>query len=71
MFFMTIQSTHAKEPLIVLSILSLTVNLAVLSLQIYPMVKTKRNPPKGELYIDSIHYQNILSENDLNEQTIS
>lgn len=45
--------------LFVVSLLALLVNIAVFVYMIYRVTKTKRNPYKGELYVDHKKYQEI------------
>lgn len=48
-----------------LSVLAFIVNLAVFIYMIYKIVKTKRNPYKGELYVDLKAYETNLKANGL------
>lgn len=54
-----VDSTYNPNVYFVVSFLALAVNIAVLVYMIYKVVKTKRNPYKGELYSDLKAYQNI------------
>ena len=57
--------THNTAPMIVLSILSICANVGVLVYEIITIVKTKRNPIKQELYVDSKPYKDIINANNL------
>ncbi|MDF2945209.1 MAG: hypothetical protein K0S01_4067, partial [Herbinix sp.] len=48
-------------PLFLFSFLALAANVAVTIYMIYKVVKTKRNPYKGELYVDLKKYQEVKS----------
>ncbi len=63
--FFDIVPTHSTTPMLILSILSLSANLAVLGYEIYTIYKTRRNPLKEEIYIDLAKYKEILEVNDL------
>ena len=54
-----VASTYNETPLFVWSLLALLANVAVFAYMIYKAVKTKRNPYKGELYIDLKKYQEV------------
>ncbi len=55
----TIVSTYNPTIYTIVSALALAVNVAVIGYMIYKVVKTKRNPYKGELYTDLKAYQKI------------
>jgi len=63
--YFSITSTLETAPLVVLSVLSLSANVAVLVYQIYQMNKTKRNPLKEELYQDLASYHSVIHANKL------
>jgi len=63
--YFSITSTLSSAPMILLSVLSLSANVAVLCFQIYQMRKTKKNPLKEELYIDLKSYRKVLASNNL------
>lgn len=48
--YFDIISTNQAAPKYLLSILALTINLAVLAFEVYTVVKTKKNPFKEDLY---------------------
>jgi len=52
-------STYEEAPLFIFSFLALVANIAVALYMIYKVVKTKRNPYKGELYIDLNKYREV------------
>lgn len=54
-------STYNTTALTIWSFAALIVNLGVLVFMIYKTIKTKRNPYKGELYIDMKRYQQVKS----------
>ncbi|HOK43149.1 MAG TPA: DUF5692 family protein [Thermoclostridium caenicola] len=54
-----VASSYNEVPLFIVSLLALLSNIAVLVYMIYKVVKTKRNPYKGELYTDLRGYQQI------------
>ncbi|BCN29381.1 DUF5692 family protein [Anaeromicropila herbilytica] len=54
-----VSSTYNKTPLFIASLLSLSVNIAVLVFMIYKTTKTKRNPYMGELYVDMKKYKEV------------
>ncbi|MHB8131147.1 MAG: DUF5692 family protein [Mobilitalea sp.] len=54
-----VASTYKEAPLFIFSFLALVVNIAVIVYMIYKVVKTKRNPYKGELYTDLKKYQEV------------
>jgi hypothetical protein len=54
-----VASTHNETPLFIFSFLALTANIAVTVYMVYKIVKTKRNPYKGELYTDLRKYKEI------------
>lgn len=54
-----VASTYNETPLFIISLLALLSNIAVLVYMICKIVKTKRNPYKGELYTDLRMYQEI------------
>lgn len=54
-----VASTYKEAPLFIFSFLALTANIAVIVYMIYKVVKTKRNPYKGELYTDLKKYQEV------------
>ncbi|MGB7595925.1 MAG: DUF5692 family protein [Erysipelotrichaceae bacterium] len=51
--------------MILLSILSLSANVAVLCFQIFMMKKTKKNPLKEELYSGLKSYTEVMVANNL------
>ncbi len=63
--FFSITTTHNAAPMYILSILSIIANIAVISYEIKTIIKTKRNPLKEELYIDTKAYKDILVANNL------
>ncbi len=54
-----VASTYNPAPLFIFGLLALLSNVAVFIYMIYKVVKTKRNPYKGELYIDLKGYQEV------------
>ncbi|NLU52909.1 MAG: hypothetical protein GXX10_08625 [Clostridiaceae bacterium] len=54
-----VASTYNETPLFIFGLLALLSNIAVFIYMIYKVVKTKRNPYKGELYTDLKAYQEI------------
>jgi hypothetical protein len=54
-----VKSTYNETIYFILGLLALLVNVAVVAYMIYKVVKTKRNPYKGELYTDLKAYQEI------------
>jgi hypothetical protein len=56
----SIVPTHETLPKLVLSLVSLTVNLGVLTYQIHTVIKYKRNPFTKELYTHTTAYQKLL-----------
>lgn len=56
-----VTSTYNKTPLFIFAFLSLASNIAVIIYMIYKVAKSKRNPYKGELYIDLKEYKEIKS----------
>lgn len=63
--YFDIVATNNAAPKYMLSILALAVNLGVLAYEIYTIKKTKRNPFKEELYVDTKAYQAVLEANNL------
>jgi hypothetical protein len=57
----SVESTHNPNSLFVWSLAALLANVAVFVFMIYKVVKTKRNPYKGELYVDMNKYQEVKS----------
>lgn len=59
-----VASSYNKTPLFAFSFAALAANVAVVIYMIYKVVKTKRNPYRGELYTDLKEYREIkaLSE---------
>jgi hypothetical protein len=51
--------------MLILSIISIVFNLGVLVYEIKTVIKTKRNPLKEELYVDTKPYQDIMEANNL------
>lgn len=56
-----VSSTYNTTALTIWSFAALLVNIVVLVFMIYKTIKTKRNPYKGELYIDMSRYQEVKS----------
>lgn len=54
-----VSSSYNSVPLFVVSFVALVSNIAVLAYMIFKVVKTKRNPYLGELYIDLKEYKEI------------
>ncbi len=54
-----VESSYNSTIYTILGVLSLAVNVAVVGYMIYKVVKTKRNPYKGELYTDLKAYKDI------------
>lgn len=54
-----VKSTHNATPLFVTSLVALIANIIVFGYMVYKVVKTKRNPYKGELYTDLKCYQEV------------
>ncbi|WP_461205693.1 DUF5692 family protein [Clostridium sp. DL1XJH146] len=54
-----VSSTHNTAPLFAFSLAALLANIAVFVYMIYKVVKTKRNPYLGELYIDLNKYKEV------------
>ncbi|MDF2540203.1 MAG: hypothetical protein K0S76_3224, partial [Herbinix sp.] len=54
-----VASTYHEVPLFIFSFLALAANVAVAVYMIYKVMKTKRNPYKGELYVDLKKYQEV------------
>ncbi len=63
--YFDIVSTHAIAPKYLLAILALVFNLAVLGYEIKTIIKTKRNPLKEELYVDTKAYKDNVTANNL------
>lgn len=63
--YFNIVSTHADAPKLVLSILAIVFNIGVLVYEIKTIMKSKRNPIKEELYVDTKAYKDILVANKL------
>lgn len=63
--YFDIVSTHAVAPKYLLAILALIANVLVLAYEIRTIIKTKRNPLKQELYVDTKAYQDIINANNL------
>ena len=61
----SIVPTHNAAPMLILSIISIVFNLGVLVYEIKTVIKTKRNPLKEELYVDTKPYQDIMEANNL------
>ncbi|WP_061996246.1 DUF5692 family protein [Clostridium sp. ATCC 25772] len=59
-----VRSSHNSTALFIVSLIALIANIAVFIYYVYKIVKTKRNPIKGELYTDLNSYKEIkaLSE---------
>jgi hypothetical protein len=55
----TVKSTNNPTILFIVSFLALASNVAVAAYMIYKVAKTKRNPYKGELYVDNSEYKAI------------
>ncbi|ARC86121.1 putative membrane protein [Clostridium argentinense CDC 2741] len=56
-----VSSTYNTTALTIWSFAAVLVNIVVLVFMIYKTIKTKRNPYKGELYIDMRRYQEVKS----------
>lgn len=54
-----VASSYNEVPLFIVSFLALASNVAVIIYMIYKVVKTKRNPYRGELYVDLKEYKEI------------
>lgn len=54
-----VRSSHNTTALFIVSLVALLANIAVFGYYIYKILKTKRNPIKGELYTDLKAYQEI------------
>ncbi len=54
-----VSSTYSESMLFLCSFLALAMNVVVLAIMIFKVLKTKRNPYKGELYTDTKYYQSI------------
>ena len=54
-----VESSYNPTIYTILGVLSLAVNVAVVGYMIYKVIKTKRNPYKGELYTDLKAYKDI------------
>ncbi len=54
-----VASTYNETPLFIFSLLALLANIAVAIYMIYKVIKTKRNPYKGELYTDLNKYHEV------------
>jgi len=54
-----VASTYNETAMFVVSFLALASNVAVIVYMVYKVVKTKRNPYKGELYIDLKEYKEL------------
>lgn len=54
-----VSSTYNETPLFIFSLLALLANIAVVIYMIYKVMKTKRNPYKGELYTDLNKYNEV------------
>ena len=54
-----VSSTYNETPLFIFSLLALLANIAVAIYMIYKVMKTKRNPYKGELYTDLNKYNEV------------
>ena len=63
--YFDIVTTHNVAPMYILALLSIIINVSVLVYEIRTIVKTKRNPLKQELYIDSKSYECVLEANNL------
>ncbi|PAT01335.1 hypothetical protein CI105_07085 [Candidatus Izimaplasma bacterium ZiA1] len=63
--YFSIVSTHLDAPKLFLSILAIIANVGVLIYEIKTIKRTKRNPLKEELYVDTLAYKEILKANNL------
>ncbi|EOR21149.1 hypothetical protein A500_14173 [Clostridium sartagoforme AAU1] len=54
-----VSSTYNETPLFIFSLLALLANIAVAIYMIYKVIKTRRNPYKGELYTDLNKYHEV------------
>ncbi len=63
--YFDIISTNQAAPKYLLSILALTINLAVLAFEVYTVVKTKKNPFKEDIYSNLGTYKKVLESNQL------
>lgn len=57
----TVKSTNSPTILFIVSFLALASNVAIFAYMIYKIVKTKRNPYKGELFVDNPGYKKIAA----------
>ena len=64
----SIVPTHDTLPKLLLSIIALSVNIAVLVHQIRAVIKHGRNPYIQELYVHTPSYQKVLKANNIPEQ---
>lgn len=63
--YFDIVTTHDAAPKYVLAVISILFNVGVLAYEVYTIYKTKRNPLKEELYVDTVSYQCVLEKNNL------
>lgn len=56
-----VSSTYSTTSLFIWSFLALASNVAITGYMVYKVIKTKRNPYLGELYVDLNSYQEIKS----------
>ncbi|MGL4832039.1 MAG: DUF5692 family protein [Propionibacteriaceae bacterium] len=56
----SIQSSHSNAALFTMSAISLAINIAVAVYEIMVVVRTRRNPIKDEMYVDTKAYQGAL-----------
>ncbi|MHC1748244.1 MAG: DUF5692 family protein [Cellulosilyticaceae bacterium] len=54
-----VRSSHNTTALFIVSLVALLANIAVFGYMVYKIVKTKRNPYKGELYTDLDCYKEV------------
>lgn len=57
-----LKSSHNTSALLILSLLSLGVNIMVLLFEIKTIRSTKRNPLKEDIYVDLKSYKNVIAE---------
>ena len=54
-----VKSTQNPNALFTVSLIALLANIALFAYMIYKVIKTKRNPYKGELYTDLKCYEEV------------
>ncbi len=64
----TVHSSWNPQAMMLLSVITLLFNIGLLIYQVNLIIKTKRNPIKGELYFDTKEYKEIVEEDKIRER---